>query len=216
LTPLRDIQISHVGLFRDSRLLGLRSILGFLKTKGEKCRNRQLSGLRLYDVSLADEFHRVCNTGGVYWQGKTRVVRTIICCATGLSITNPKQCELFHFDFQYDLLLRFIHEILFISSTSNTQNDCCMCQYNERALICGQCHCTSFRSIIIIDIFITNIKATDYYYGTVTRPQRLARLCLYTRGDLRVFASVMKQPPVGQGLLIVEASRLRADTHHTQ
>jgi hypothetical protein len=107
---LLEFHISHEAHFRDSRLLGLRLILGFVSTKGEKCRNRLLSGLRVNDASLADEFHRVCSTGGVYWQGKTRVVRTIICCATGLSITNPKQCELFHFDFQYDVLLRFMNK----------------------------------------------------------------------------------------------------------
>jgi hypothetical protein len=43
------------------------------------------------------------------WQGKTRAVRIIICYGTSLSITNPKECELFHFDFQYDVLLRFMN-----------------------------------------------------------------------------------------------------------
>jgi hypothetical protein len=116
-----------------------------------------------------------------------------------------------------------IQEILFVSSTSNIQNDWCVCPYNdwcvcpynERALICGQRHYTSFRSIIIIDAFIAKIITTDYHYRLVTILTRLARLCLYAKGDLCCFASVLKQSPVGQGLLIVKASRSHTDTPHS-
>jgi len=51
-----------------------------------------------------------CSTCGIYWQGKTTAVRIIISCATSLSVTNPKECELFHFDSQYNMLLRFMNK----------------------------------------------------------------------------------------------------------
>jgi hypothetical protein len=74
----------------------------------------------------------------------------------------------------------------------------CVCQYNERALVCGQCHCTSFRSITIIDVFINKIITIDYQYGSVTRPPLLPQLCLYTKGALRFFFCVTN-PPSGPG-----------------
>jgi hypothetical protein len=103
LTPLRELQISHEGLRRDSRPLGLRPVPGFVNTNGEKCRSRQLPGL--YAALVTGERHRAWSSGGMIVAGENQISQENSLLGYRFVHHKSQGMVASSLDFRYDVLL---------------------------------------------------------------------------------------------------------------